>query len=88
MTWRLGPPLRFPLWGHCSVIVGGKIVVIGGWDKRRTNDGDKLSRDTWDENKSMKSVHALHGETTWEKLPHLKHGRSTHGCTVTNYKVD
>ena len=84
MTWSLGQDLPFPLWGHCSVIFGGTIVVIGGWD--RTNHENRFMDSSWDSKMSIRSVHALH-RGKWEPLSYLRHGRSTHGCTVTDTKV-
>ena len=78
MTWKLGPKLPFPLWGHCSVIFRGSLVIIGGWNKA-TNQIGHLS--------SMRSVHALDGDK-WNRMPYLRYGRSTHGCTVTKYLVN
>ena len=86
MAWSLGQDMPSPLWGHCSVIFGGNIVVIGGWDRAGANDGNTFSDSNWDSNRSMRSVRFLH-RGRWKSHSNLRHGRSTHGCTVTNYKV-
>ena len=83
MKWSLGPSLHSPLWGHCSVEVGGRIVVIGGWNKTPSQTG---SSGNLDSARILKSAHLLRG-TNWIPLQQLRHGRSTHGCAVTNYKV-
>ena len=75
MTWSLGPKLHSSLWGHCSVMFGGKLVVIGGW-----NTSPREIQN------NMRSVHVLKGKV-WKPLQSLKYGRSTHGCAVTNFKV-
>ena len=83
MKWSLGPSLHSPLWGHCSVEVGGRIVVIGGWNKTPSQTGNSGNLDSA---RILKSAHLLRG-TNWIPLKQLRHGRSTHGCAVTNYKV-
>ena len=77
MTWSLGPRLHSPLWGHCSVIFGSKLVVIGGWN---------TSPRQVDQLRTMRSVHALNGEV-WQPMQPLRYARSTHGCAVTNFNV-
>ena len=78
MEWDLGPKLPEPLWGHCSVMFGGNLVVIGGWSTSQRQYGNKLD--------SMTSAYVLTG-SSWTSLLPLRHGRSTHGCTVTNFRV-
>ena len=79
MEWDLGPKLPEPLWGHCSVMFGGNLVVIGGWSTSQRQYGNKLD--------SMTSAYVLTG-SSWTSLLPLRHGRSTHGCTVTNFRVN
>ena len=79
MDWSLGPKLPNALWGHCSVIFGGNLVVIGGWNTSPRQIG-QLS--------SLKSVQWIDfNGRTWNSMPSLRTGRSTHGCAVTNFKV-
>ena len=78
MEWDLGPKLPKPLWGHCSVMFGGNLIVIGGWSTSQRQYGNELD--------SMTSAYVLTG-SSWTSLSPLRHGRSTHGCTVTNFRV-
>ena len=79
MDWSLGPKLPNALWGHCSVIFGGNLVVIGGWNTSPRQIG-QLS--------SLQSVQWIDfNGRAWNSMPSLRTGRSTHGCAVTNFKV-
>ena len=79
----LGPSLHSPLWGHCSVEIGGRIVVIGGWNKSPSQIDNTRNLDSV---RTLKSAHVLRGNS-WIPMKQLRHGRSTHGCAVTNFRV-
>ena len=81
--WSLGPSLHSPLWGHCSVEIGGRIVVIGGWNKSPSQIDNTRNLDSV---RILKSAHVLRGNS-WIPMKQLRHGRSTHGCAVTNFRV-
>ena len=84
MKWSLGASLPSPLYGHCSVEIGGRIVVIGGWNVSPSQIDNSRNIDSV---RILKSAHVLRG-SNWVTLKQLRHGRSTHGCAVTNYKVN
>ena len=72
MSWSLGPRLHSPLWGHCSVIFGSKLVVIGGWN---------TSPRQMDQLRTMRSVHALNGEV-WIHADTRAIGAPPVGCSL------
>ena len=84
MKWTLGPNLPSPLYGHCSVEIGGRIVVIGGWNVSPSQIDNSRNLDSV---RILKSAHVLR-RSNWIPLKQMRHGRSTHGCAVTNYKVN
>ena len=74
-SWRLGPEMEDGSWGHCSLYLpDGQIVVIGGWTDR---SGPKIH--------GMRAAKTY--KRSWTKLPNLQHGRATHSCMVTSFKV-
>lgn len=77
-TWSQGPSLPQPVWGHCAVNSGAAIIITGGW---------YLSAVKF----NMASTFELRPKTEhevkkWITLPHMQHGRATHGCHATVYK--
>ena len=84
MKWSLGPSLHSPLWGHCSVEIGGNIVVIGGWNKSPSQIDNSRNLESV---RLLKAAHVLRG-SNWIPMNKLRHGRSTHGCAVTNFRVN